>query len=327
MKIGIIGTGVFGVALGNVLAQNTNNKIIMWSENEKLVEDYQKTKKMVSLFKEKVFPNNIVLTNSYDEVLNEINILFLMTSNFYLEDVCEVLKEKINKRIPICIGTKGILLKNGKEQFPYEIVKKSVNNPLVVLSGPTFAEDVVALDPIAFSVACKTKNIRECLSKTFDRTNTKLIFTKDFKGISLCGSLKNVYAIGSGILAGMGYKESTLAYYLTITYKELETILYHFESSLNTLHSLAGFGDLIATCSSIKSRNYTLGLMYGKKRSKKETDAFKEKNTIEGYSSIPFFIHLFTKKHIKMPIVMAINKIINEEENPEYLLEVLKKAN
>lgn len=324
MKIGIIGTGVFSVSIANVLAQNTNNKIVMWSENKKLVEDYKKTNKLEIIFKDKVFPKNIVLTDSYEEVLKEINLLFLMTSIPYLENVCEEIKDKLDIKVPICIGTKGIVTTNGKEKFAYEGVKKNVKNPLAVLGGPTYAEDVLALAPIAFTVACKGKNNKNLINQAFDVKNVKMVFTRDHKGVSICGCVKNIYAIGSGILAGLGYKESTLAYYLTSVYNELETILYMYESSLTTLHSFAGFGDLVATCSSIKSRNYSLGLLLGKKRSKKELDSFIEKNTIEGLVSLEAIIKICSKKHIKTPIITAISKIIKEEEQPEYLLETIK---
>lgn len=326
MKIGIIGTGVFSVSIANVLAQNTENKIIMWSENKKLVEDYNKTNKVEPIFKDKVFPKNIVLTCSYEEVLKEIDLLLLMTSIPYLENVCKEIKEKIDVKIPICIGTKGIATTDGKEKFAYEIVKQNLKNPLAVFGGPTYAEDVLALDPVAFSVACKGKNTKNLIQQAFDVDNVKIVFTRDYKGVAICGCVKNIYAIGSGILAGLRYKESTLAFYLTTVYKELETILYMYESSLTTLHSLAGFGDLMATCSSIKSRNYSLGLLLGKNRNKKEISSFIEKNTIEGYASLESIVKICTKKHIKTPIITAISKIIQEEEKPEYLLEVIKNV-
>lgn len=324
MKIGIIGTGVFSASIAYVLAQNTDNRVMMWSENEELVNAYKKSNKLNPIFKDKVFPKNISLTNSYEEVLKEIDLLLFMTSISYLENVCNEIKEKIDKQVPVCIGTKGIASCDGKERFAYEIVKKYLKNPLAVLSGPTYAEDVISLDPIAFLVAKQNKRIKETIKKVFDISHIKIDFSHDFKGVSICGSVKNIYAIGSGIVAGLGYKESTLAFYLTAAFKELETILYMFESSLTTLHSLAGFGDLIATCSSIKSRNYSLGLILGKKRNKKEIDAFLEKNTIEGYASLDSFLKLCTKKHIKTPIITAISKIINAEEKPEYLIEVIK---
>lgn len=325
MKIGIIGTGVFSASIANLLAQNTENKIIMWTENKKLATDYKKTNQMEPIFKDKVFPSNITLTGNYDTALKDVDLVFIMTSIHFLESVCTSIKEKINKTILVCIGTKGIAMLGEKRKFAYQIAKSILKNPLAVLSGPTFAEDVMALDPIAFNIACKGKKNKELLLKAFESQNVKIVFTSDYLGISLAASVKNIYAIGAGILTGLGYKESTLAYYLTAVYKELETILYMYESSLTTLHSLAGFGDLVATCSSSKSRNYHLGLLLGKKKSKKEIETFKENNTIEGLSSLNHCMTLFHKKHIKTPIMMAISKIVNEEENPNFLLNTMKE--
>lgn len=326
MKIGIIGTGVFSASIANMLAQNTENKIIMWSENKKLVTDYKKTNKLEPIFKDKVFPSNITLTPNYDTALKDVDVVFLMTSIHFIESVCTSIKDKLNKNVLVCIGTKGIAMMGEKRKFAYQIAKSILKNPLAILSGPTFAEDVMALDPIAFSIACRGKKNKDILLKTFENSNVKVVFTSDYLGVSLAASVKNIYAIGAGILAGLGYKESTLAYYLTAVYKELETILYMYESSLTTLHSLAGFGDLVATCSSSKSRNYHLGFLLGKKKSKKEIDTFKENNTIEGLNSLEHCMVLFHKKHIKTPIMTAISKIVNGEETPDTLLNTIKEV-
>lgn len=321
MKIGIIGTGVFSASIANCLAQNTENQITMWSENQSLVEEYKKTNKLESIFKDKVFPKNIVLTNSYEDV-KDTEIIFIMTSINYIENVCNSLKDIIDKTIPICIGTKGVY--GDKQKLVHELVKQILKNPIAILSGPTFAEDVMNLDPIAFNVACRGKKIKNTIQKAFDGANVKIEFTRDLVGIALCGSIKNVYAIGSGILEGLGYKESTSAYYLTAVMKELENILYMLDSDLDTLHSLAGFGDLIATCTSNKSRNYNLGVLLGKKKSKKEIESYKEKNTVEGVTTLENVQILLTKKHIKTPIITVLYKIVFEFEKPEALLEVMK---
>lgn len=326
MKIGIIGTGVFSASIANMLAQNTENKIIMWSENKKLVTDYKKTNKLEPIFKDKVFPSNITLTPNYDTALKDVDVVFLMTSIHFIESVCTSIKDKLNKNVLVCIGTKGIAMMGEKRKFAYQIAKSILKNPLAILSGPTFAEDVMALDPIAFSIACRGKKNKDILLKTFENPNVKVVFTSDYLGVSLAASVKNIYAIGAGILSGLGYKESTLAYYLTAVYKELETILYMYESSLTTLHSLAGFGDLVATCSSSKSRNYHLGFLLGKKKSKKEIDTFKENNTIEGLNSLEHCMVLFHKKHIKTPIMTAISKIVNGEETPDTQLNTIKEV-
>lgn len=325
MKIGIIGTGVFSASIAHVLSSNTDNKIIMWSENEKIVSDYKRTNKITSLFRDIVFPNNVTLTNDLEESIKEIDVLFLMTSISYIEEICKSLKEILEKTVPICIGTKGTTKEKAK--FAYEIVKQYLKNPLSILSGPTFANDCMALDPIAFNIAYKKRNTKDLLKRAFDVSNVKIIYTKDLIGTSICGCVKNIYAIGSGIIEGLGYKESTKAFYLTSVFKELETILYTYESSITTLHSLAGFGDLILTCSSPKSRNYTLGVLLGKKSGKTEIEKYQKENTLEGLSSLENFLPILQKKHIKTPILNTLYKIVFDNVNPNELLNVINESN
>lgn len=322
MKIGIIGTGAFSVAIANLISENKENKITLWSENKELVEEFAKTHKIEALFKDVTFANNITITNSYDEVLKEIDVLFIVTSIPYLEEVSLAIKDKINKNIPICLCTKGIY--GEKNLFAYQIVKSILKNPLAILSGPTFALDMINKNPIGFNIACKSKKQKELYQKLFNFPYVKVIFTNDLLGISIVGSLKNIYAIGSGIIDGLGFKESTKAYYLTNVFQELNEVLYKFKAEGSTLHTLAGIGDLIATCSSTNSRNFTLGKMISSKKSKKEIVEYKEKNTLEGCQALKHILPLLDKKKCSAPIINSLYKIVFEGEDANTLLTTLQ---
>ncbi len=326
MKIGIIGTGAFSIAIANTLAQNKENQIILWSENENLVLDYQKTNKLEAIFKGKVFPKNIKLTHAYEDIIKDSDLLLFMTSIPYLESVCNDIKETINKKIPICIGTKGIY--GEKPMLVHQIVKRILKNPIGVLGGPTFANDVLNLEPIAFNVATKSNIVKKAMDKAFRLENVKVVFTKDLNSVALLSSLKNVYAIGCGILKGLGYKGSTHAYYLTYVYKELENILYQFNVSSNEiLNHLAGFGDLVATCYSSESRNHTFGVLIGEKKKDTDIENYKKNNTIEGMVTLEYALKLFKRKHIKAPIFMEIYHIVYEHEDAKALIDRIKKMN
>jgi glycerol-3-phosphate dehydrogenase (NAD(P)+) len=303
------------------LASNKDNKITMWSENETLVKDFKKTKKLSTIFEDKNIPKNINVTNSLEEALTEAEIVFLIPSINYLEEVCINIKDIINPKIPVCIGTKGI--KNQK--FAFEIAKKYLKNDISVISGPTYAQDLANLEPVGFTIASKRIRSRKKLKKVFSFSDIKIETTRDLIGISICGSVKNVYAIGSGIIKGLKYNESTQALYLTNAYHELEEILYYNESNLATIESLAGIGDLVATCTSEKSRNFTYGEMISSKANKKDITKYLKNNTIEGIITLEEIIPLLKKKHIKAPIIEAINNIINNDENPNILVNTITK--
>ena len=320
----MIGTGVFSVAIAYNLAQNPENEIILWSENQDLVTNYQKTNQFTTIFKEKVFPKNIKLTTSYEEALKEAKIVFLMTSIPYLETVCKEIKGKLDKKIPICIGTKGIY--GAKPKFVHEIASTYLKNPIGLLGGPTFAKDVLTLDPLAFTIATKSKKVKKALQEAFKTSKVKLAFTKELTGEAICSGFKNAYAIGSGILEGLGYKESTLSYYVTLVFNELNSILYDFHlSNPSILYSFAGLGDLLATCTTKESRNYTFGTLLGKKESQENQEHYKKENTIEGLETLENAQKLLTKKKIKAPLFMVLYQIVFEGKNPENLIEEMEK--
>ena len=323
MKIGIIGTGVYSTSIALTLASNKDNKIIMWSENEKLVSEYKKTKKLNTIFKDKTIPKNINITNSYEEALQDVEVIFLIPAVEYLDKVCKEIKKIIKPHIPVCIGSKGIA--SDSKKLAYEIAKKHLKNKIAVIGGPTFAADIANLDPIGFTLASKDKKCREKFKKVLDFEDIKIDLTDDIIGTCVCGCVKNIYAIGSGIINGLGYNESTKALYLTAVYKELGNILYKYNSTLTTLNSLAGFGDLILTCSTEKSRNFSYGKMIGSKIGKKEVKKYLEENTVEGLNTLNAMYPILKRKKVKCPIIKAIYDILNNEEKPKKIIEIISK--
>ncbi len=323
MKIGIIGTGVFSTSLALALANNKNNQIVMWSENENLVTEYKKTAKIPTLFQDKMFPKSIKITASYEDVLQNANLVLLVTGVTYLDNVCKDIAPLIEKNIPICIGTKGIVEEGNL--FVHEVVRKYLKNPIGILGGPTFALDVANLEPVALNIASHNKMCIKVVKEVFFKTNVFLQPISDILGVALCGCVKNIYAIGAGIIAGLGYKESTFTFYLTEVYKELEIILCKFKSSIENLHSLSGFGDLVLTCSSHKSRNYSFGEIIGHYANEETRKKYLKKNTVEGVQTIKALYPILKKKRINLPILNCIYQIVFENLIPESLITTITK--
>ncbi len=323
MKIGIIGTGAFSTSIALLLASDKNKNITMWSENEKLVESFLETKKLNTIFKDKSIPKNIKVTNNYEETLKEADVVFLLTSINYLNDVCKDIKHLISPNIPVYIGTKGIAA-NSKKFVP-EIVTKHLKNKIALFGGPTFANDVVAIDPIGFVIASKDKKCRAIFKSLFATNNVRIEESSDLNGVALCSCLKNIYAIGSGIISGLKYHESTNALYLTYVYQELFNILYKMNSSLETLNGLGGLGDLILTCNSPQSRNYSYGEKVAKKTSKTALEKYLKENTVEGLNTLEAIYPMFKRKHLKCPIIYSLYSILYQDENPQKLIDLIIK--
>ena len=275
MKIRIIGSGVYGLGTANKLSQY-NKDLIVWTERN--------VNEISSLSKLK-------FTNSYEELLKDADIVYILISTKFIKACIDEIKKYAEEKTLFIIGSKGIL---DDGTFIYEYLKEALpNNHVGVISGPTFAVDVNALEPVGFTFASTDKKDFDKLKKIYQ--NTLLEYTDDIKAISLSGVIKNVYAIGNGIIDGLGLGYSTKC---LLVYKALNEMKFIFksmdlkESSSNTL---AGIGDLILTSTSPTSRNFTFGIICAK-GSKEEKQTYLDKTTVEGYENL---IILYTKFNLR----------------------------
>lgn len=320
MKISIIGTGIYGVALALNIAEN-NHDILMWSENESLVHDFKINQNLEDITDVKI-PNNIKLTDNIEEATKNADLIILVTASKYIRNVANSMKDYYKPSIPICIASKGI--ENDTCMFLSDVVKEVLNTKyLAVISGPTFARDLINKEPSALSLAGNNRKVITLVQKAFSNKYLKLRSNYDIWGTELCGSIKNVIAIAAGILEGLGYLESTRAFLITEALHDIKELLKKLECNPNTILSFAGIGDLILTCSSSKSRNYSFGKLLGAKASKNEIEEYLKNNTTEGYYTLLSIKELTKNRKINMPIISIIYDIAINDKNPEILSEFL----
>ncbi len=316
MKITIIGTGAYSIAIALMLAKKKNNYIVMWSENSNLVDDYQKNHQ-TPIFPKLKMPNNIEITNSYQEALKETNLIFLITSAKYIIDVCKNM-ELYYKNTPICIASKGI--HHESLSTLADLVKKRLKtNNIAVISGPTFAIDLVNENPCALAIAGFNKKTVSLVIENLQNTTLKLRYSSDIKGIQLCGSLKNIIAIAAGILKGLGCTESTRAFLINEAVHDLKEMIHALGGKKKTILSYAGIGDLLLTCSSEKSRNFSFGEVIGRTKDKNKIQDYLDNFTVEGYYTLLSISKLLEKRGINIPLIKTIYNIVYENENPDVL--------
>lgn len=319
MKIGIIGTGIYSIAIALNVARN-NHKIIMWSENSSLVQKIEKSKKFKPIVNKDI-PKNITLTANITKATKDVDLIIIATSTKYVRSVCENIKD-ISKNIPVCIASKGI--ENDTCSFLSDIVRDILKSKYIgVISGPTFAVDLINEEPCALSLAVNSKKCEKIIVEALENHSLKLRTNYDLIGTEICGSIKNVIAISSGILDGLKYHDSTRCFLITESLHDIKELLLKMECNPKTILSFAGIGDLMLTCSSSKSRNYQFGIMLGEKKDKKSIDEYLKNNTVEGYYTLFSIKELIKKQKIKMPIIDIIYDIVINKKNPEILPEFL----
>ena len=325
MKITVMGTGAYSVGIALMLAKKKDNKIILWSENKDFVKEFKETRKLTKIFPEVVFPENIDITNSYEEAMNNTSLIFLITSAKYILNVCKSILPYYHNQ-PVCIASKGI---EHTTLSPLSILVKNTlkTRNVCVISGPTFAIDLVNNEPAALAIAGYNNSSVKMVQENLSNETLKLRKSSDIIGIQLCGSVKNIIAIAAGILKGLGYSESTQAFLINESLHDMKNIIHALGGKKKTILSFAGIGDLLLTCSSVKSRNYSFGYVIGSTKNKEEIDNYLKNNTVEGYYTLNSIYKMLQKKGIEIPLITLINNIVCNGQNPDDLAEFLiKKA-
>lgn len=321
MKVSVIGTGSYGEALALMISKNIKD-IVMWTENESKYDEYQKNKRIPSLIPNIEVPKDIKLTRDIQEASKDKDVIIITTSAKYVGKICDEIKSFINKKTVICIASKGI--ENNTCHFLSDIAKEKLKNQnIAIISGPSFAIDMANNKPVGLSIASTSKKTIKIIKSVMVSDTVKLRETNDLIGIQICGSIKNVIAVGAGMLNGMNYPESTQSFLITESLHDIKELIKSLGGNPKTILSYAGVGDLILTSTSPKSRNYQFGKLVGMNASKDEIEKYLKENTVEGYYTLLSVYKLIKKKNIKIPIIDVIYKIIIKDYSPQELVKIL----
>ena len=319
MKVAILGCGAYGLALASILVKNKVD-VTMWSYKEEEKDKLIKIRKSDKLKNYKI-PECINFSNNMNEVVRGKDLIVIAVPTFSFESTVIKLKECIDKRQPVLIATKGI--QQDTCLFLHDVFKKHCKNKIAVISGPSFAVDIIREVPIGLSLATKHNSVELLVRECFENKLTKFRRTNDIIGVEVCGSIKNVMAIASGMLEGMNATPSTKALFLTESMNDIKELLFALGGKKKTILSFAGFGDILMTSTSSSSRNFSFGCLIGEGKSKQVIDNYLKETTVEGMYTLQSIHKLVKKKNVKMPIINLIYDIINGKKDKEEILSFL----
>lgn len=320
MKISVIGTGAYGLAIALSLAKN-GNEIMMWTENVNKELEFKDTGKLSSILPNDI-PYNIKVSSSFEEVLKNTKLIYIVTASKYVASVCEGMLPYYKTSIPVCIATKG--LEESSLDLLSNIAQKILKTKnIAVISGPTFAIDMANNEPVALALASINARTKNLVLKTLPGETLKLRPTDDLIGIQLCGSVKNIIAIASGILEGLGYSDSSRSFLINESLHDIKHIIKYLGGNPKTILSFAGIGDLMLTCSSKKSRNFSFGYVIGSTKSQEKIEEYLTNNTVEGYYTLETVHNLLKRKKINIELIDVIYNIVYKFDNPETLAKFL----
>ena len=307
----VIGAGAWGTAIANNLARLGKGKVIIWAKEKEVVTQINNENKNDTFLKGISLEKNIFATEDLSEAL--ASYIFYVTPVQRFRSIIRLQKNYIsNSKLIIC--SKGIEISSG--HLLSEIMNTELPNiNYSILSGPSFAYEVAANMPAALVLA--SKNIKNAidLSNIISSKNFRLYPSDDVVGVQLGGAIKNVYAISSGIVKGLNYGENAGAALLTRAISEMVRISIALGGKKESIFGLSGVGDILLTCTSEVSRNFTLGKAIG--QAKDLNTIINNNNTIaEGYFTTKAIYNLVKSKNIDAPILNSIYRVLYKDANP-----------
>lgn len=314
MKVTILGAGAYAIALSLMFNEN-NCDITLWEKFEEQANQLRKTRVNKQDLPGVIIPENIKIESNLKESIKDSELIVIAIPAAFVDKTAKELAKYINDEQHICIATKGI--EQDTCLFIDDVIKKHIKTKnIAVISGPSFAIDIANHAPIGLALATKNKKTRILVYKALENNTLKLRDTSDVIGVEICGSIKNVIAIAAGIINGMGLPESTQAMLITESLHDIKELIKALGGDGKTILSFAGFGDLLLTCTSTKSRNFCFGRLIGKKVSKEEIEKYINNTTIEGLYTLKSIYKLIKHKKVDIPIINLIHDIVFYGKDP-----------
>ncbi len=303
--IAVLGAGAWGSALANAAA-HAGRKVTLWTIDKTEADTITTTGMSPMLPGVRIDPD-VTVTTSLAQAAKADAILVVVPAQASRE-VVTAASALISAGTPLITCAKGI--ERGTRKFMTEVIAECA--PLAVpaiLSGPSFAADVARGLPTAVTLAAKDEGIAHALSQAIGTATFRPYHSTDLRGVEIGGAAKNVFAIAAGIVAGRGLGDSAAAALITRGFAELLRFGKACGARPETLTGLSGLGDLILTCSSRQSRNFSLGIALG--RGKSPLEALGASKLAEGAYTASVLTDMARAHKIEMPIADAVASVLD----------------
>lgn len=322
MKISIIGAGAFGSAMA-VAASRGGNDVLLWAHDARVAATIRDTHTNPLYLPNVTFGANVSATNDLAEAAAFADTLFMITPSHHYRAVLGTLAETIDRPVSVISGTKGIEIETLERmsQITHHVLGTRLK-AFATLSGPTFAAEVAKGDPTAAVIAGTNIDFAQEAQQCLSGPTFRIYYSSDVVGVELSGSLKNVIAIASGVLEGLGLGSNTTAALITRGLHEMTKLGIALGGKLETFAGLAGMGDLVLTCTGALSRNRSVGVQLG--RGKKLSEILDETRFVaEGVKTSKSARQLAERHLIEMPITSEMYRVLYENEEPRSAIQRL----
>lgn len=320
-EITVIGAGSWGTALANLLAEN-GEKVKLYGRDQAVVNSINEEHRNPKYFPEYKLSTNLSASNDIKASLKDASLLVLSIPTQALNDVLKKIKNMIDSETIIVSTAKGI--DESKFKTNSQMIKEAGFKNVVVLSGPTHAEEVMDHLPTAIVAAAEKREIAEQVQDLFMSKYFRVYTNPDLRGVELGGALKNVIAVASGICDGLNFGDNTRAALITRGLNEMSRFVNYHGARELTLAGLSGMGDLVVTCTSMHSRNRRFGIEIGRGKSLKEAET-KVNQVVEGVKTARAIYRWLNTEavELEMPITEKVYQVLFEGKDAYQAVEDL----
>lgn len=306
-KIAIIGSGTWGTALAN-LFRKYGHEVSLWSRKQEDTDNLIKTRRH-KYIEEVLLEEDIFYTSSLEDAMKNKEIVIIAVPSVAIRSVAEQVKKFITPEQIIISVAKGIETSTLKTMT--EVIEDVLDssNEVLALSGPTHAEEVIVGMPTLIVCAGKNHDTRKMIMDELSNEVLRIYTNHDLLGVELCGALKNIIALASGMAEGLGFGDNAKAGIITRGLHEIRNLGIAMGAEEETFYGLSGIGDIVVTAQSNNSRNHNAGVLFGKGFNEQEV---KEKvgMVIEGINALESAKKLETIYDVELPIIDAVYDVI-----------------
>jgi glycerol-3-phosphate dehydrogenase (NAD(P)+) len=315
-RIAVLGGGAWGTALALTCAR-AGRQVILWEYEQRNAETLEKNRESRFLPGARV-DESIKITRDLEETAGGDAILIVVPAQA-VRSVVSCLTSSIKKNMPLIACAKGI--EHGTHKFMTEIIAECAPNALpAILSGPSFAADVARGLPTAVTIAATDAKVALDLAHALNAGTFRPYHSTDVRGVELGGATKNVLAIAAGIVTGKGLGASASAALTTRGFAELVRFGKAYGAKTETLMGLSGLGDLVLTCGTPQSRNFSCGVALGKGE---DPHTAAHGKLAEGIFTAPVLLEMAREKEVEMPIASAVAAVLSKSMSVDAAIESL----
>ncbi|MEG2016883.1 MAG: NAD(P)H-dependent glycerol-3-phosphate dehydrogenase [Clostridium sp.] len=313
-KVAFIGGGSFGTALAVLLAKK-GEECTIWCHSQSSVDEINNKRENEKYLKGIKIPDSITAYGDLKEAVDGADVIVLSVPSKAIREVSKKVAPLLKGDEIVVTVAKGIEKHTLKRMS--EIIEDEIkHHPIVVLSGPSHAEEVARDIPTTVTAASTDMEAAREIQKLFSNHTFRVYTNSDLIGVEIGGAFKNIIALAAGISDGIGYGDNTKAALMTRGMSEIIRVGTKLSGRPDTFYGLTGMGDLIVTCTSMHSRNRRAGILIGSGKTAEE--AVKEIGmVVEGIEAVKAFYELKCQTDVDMPITSALYEVLFSGSNPK----------